>query len=176
MLSAPTAVSGEAAVEQSAAASGFGGADVAVAPPSDAADMVRIAGSRAFRLVDGTWIDTAFDPDSMTTLKVAFAGEDYFALAASRPDLAAAFALGDRVIVLVGGVAYEVVASGETGDPITIPPAPAPRAEEQAPAPDQPVVGEPAPERSPSGFSLPCPASAMLLGVVAVSWGTRRRG
>jgi Ca-activated chloride channel family protein len=176
MLAAPTQVSGEAAVEQSAAASGFGGADVAVAPPSDAADIVRIAGSRAFRLVDGVWIDTAFDPDSMTTLKVAFASEDYFALAASRPDLAAAFALGDRVILLVGGEAYEVVASDEAGDPITIPPALAPGSDEQAPAPDHPIREESAPDRSPSGFSLPCPGSAMLLGVVAVSWRTRRRG
>jgi Ca-activated chloride channel family protein len=176
MLAAPTAVSGEAAVEQSAAASGFGGADVPVAPPSEAADLVRIAGSRTFRLVDGVWIDTAFDPDSMTTLKVAFASEDYFALAASRPDFAAAFALGDRVIVLAAGEAYEVVASDEAGDPITIPPARAPGSDEQAPAPEHPIREESAPDRSPSGFSLPCPGSAMLLGIVAVPWARRRRG
>jgi Ca-activated chloride channel family protein len=176
MLAAPTEVSGEAAVEQSAAASGFGGADVAVAPPADAADVVRIAGSRTFRLVDGVWIDTAFDPDSMTTLKVAFAGEDYFALAATRPDLASAFALGDRVIVLAGDVAYEVVGSDEEGDPITLPAPIAPEASEPVPQPGDPEAGEPSTvERPSSGFALPCPGSALALGLAALPLASRRR-
>jgi Ca-activated chloride channel family protein len=122
ILAAPTQVSGQAAVEQSAAASAFGDAAVPLAPPSDAADLVRVAGSRAFRRIDGVWIDTAYDPDSMTTLKVAFASDDYFALTAARPELAAAFAMGERVIVMYDGVAYEVVGSDQPSDPITLPP------------------------------------------------------
>ena len=32
------------------------------APSGQAADIVRVVGTRTFRLVDGVWIDTAFDP------------------------------------------------------------------------------------------------------------------
>jgi len=174
MLAAPTQVSGQDAVEQSAAASGLGGAEVVVGPPSEAADIVRVAGSRAFRQIDGVWIDTAFDPNSMTTLKVAFASEDYFALAAARPDVAAAFALGERVIVVSDGTAYEVVGSDQPSDPIPLPAG-------LAPAPDEPAVSsteidrrEVTPPASTSG-GLPCPGSALAFGLAAIPFTRRRR-
>ena len=85
--------------------------------------MVRVIGSRTFILLDGVWVDTAFDPDTMTTTQVPFLSQDYFALSSARPELAAAFALGKRVIAFSGGQAYEVIASEETGDPVQIPPA-----------------------------------------------------
>jgi hypothetical protein len=44
----------------------------------------------------------------MTTTKVQFASDDYFALLDRYPDLAEAFALGDRVIAFSHGVAFEV--------------------------------------------------------------------
>ena len=165
MLAAPTQVSGQAAVEQAEAVSGFGGADVAVAPPTEYADLVRVAGTRAFRLIDGVWIDTAFDPDSMTTLNVSFAGEDYFALAAARPDLGAAFALGERVIVVFEGVAYEVVEADAPGDAITIPPTLTPS--RPASGPDNPAPDRPDEPHTPRGrgLSLPCPGAALLIGL-----------
>ena len=54
---------------------------------------MRTAGSRAFRLADGIWTDTAFDPAQGTT-KVPFLSEAYFALAAVHPDLAVALGSG----------------------------------------------------------------------------------
>ncbi|MCC6791488.1 MAG: hypothetical protein IT336_07390 [Thermomicrobiales bacterium] len=46
----------------------------------------------------------------MTTIKVQFASEDYFTLLELRPDLAEAFALGDKVIAISNGQAFEVTA------------------------------------------------------------------
>jgi hypothetical protein len=71
-------------------------------------------------MADNVWTDTRYDPDLPTT-KVAFLSEDYFALAAVHPDLAAALALGERVIVVWEGVAYEVVGADEAGDEFALP-------------------------------------------------------
>ncbi len=73
-------------------------------------EVIRVVGFRTFVLRDGVWIETTFDPSTMKTTEVPFASEEYFALLDERPDLAPAFALGDRVIALSGGVAYEVTA------------------------------------------------------------------
>jgi Ca-activated chloride channel homolog len=74
------------------------------------AGQLRHAAGRAFLLRDGVWTDTAFDPDAMETTPVAFLSDEYFALLAERPELAEAFALGDRVIVVADGQAWEVTA------------------------------------------------------------------
>jgi Ca-activated chloride channel family protein len=83
-------------------------------------EKVKNIGSHTFVYSDGIWIDTAFDPE-MLTVEVAFLSDDYFELTALRPELAAAFALGDRVIALSDGVAYEVVSADEDVEPIDLP-------------------------------------------------------
>jgi hypothetical protein len=45
----------------------------------------------------------------MKTVKVAFLSKDYFELADAKPDLGAAFALSERVIVISEGIVYEVI-------------------------------------------------------------------
>jgi hypothetical protein len=45
----------------------------------------------------------------MQTIKVAFLSEDYFELVESNPQLGAAFALGQNVIAISNGNAYQVV-------------------------------------------------------------------
>ena len=117
---APT--TGEAAVNQADAEGGLAGSDFAPAPGADYLDLVRTAGSRAFRLAEGIWTDTAFDP-ARGTAKVPFLSEGYFALAAVHPDLAAALGVADRVIVVWEGVAYEVVGADEAGGAFEVPPA-----------------------------------------------------
>jgi hypothetical protein len=77
----------------------------------EASTTVRLLGSRTYVLSDGKWIDTAFDPDKMQPMKVDFLSEEYFSLVAAHPNLADAFALGEVVIALSEGVAYEVVPS-----------------------------------------------------------------
>ncbi len=116
---APTA--GEAAVSQADAEGGLAGSDYAAAPSAEYQDLVRTAGSRAFRLAEGVWTDTAFDP-AQGTIRVPFLSEEYFALAAVHPDLAAALGVAERVIVVWDGVAYEIVAAEEAGDSFEVPP------------------------------------------------------
>jgi Ca-activated chloride channel family protein len=72
------------------------------------AGAVRSIGERAFLYKDGLWTETTFDPDTMETIKVQFGSDDYFTLLELRPDLAEAFALGEHVIALSDGIAFEV--------------------------------------------------------------------
>ncbi|MBE9478782.1 MAG: hypothetical protein IMY80_02365 [Chloroflexi bacterium] len=72
-------------------------------------------------LIDGIWMDTSYDPEAMTTLRVPFLSADYFTLADSRSELGDAFALGQNVIIVVEGVAYEVVGAEDLGDDIILP-------------------------------------------------------
>ena len=48
--------------------------------PEEAAEVVKQVGSKTFLLQDGVWIDTAFDPSKMTTVKVGFGSDEYFDL------------------------------------------------------------------------------------------------
>jgi Ca-activated chloride channel family protein len=111
-----------------------GGGD---ALPEEAAQVVRLVGSKTFLLRDGAWIDTAFDPSKMTTVKVDFGGDEYFDLLAARPEWGAYFALGSRVVFVAEGTAYEIVEAG--GGPVEIPPT-------HAPDPTHPVPENPAPD------------------------------
>jgi Ca-activated chloride channel family protein len=125
MLAMPTAApSGQAAVQSSVDAGAMQGASNAPAVQGEAASSVRVVGSRTFVLSDGKWIDTAFDPDTMKTTQVKFLSTEYFNLAADHPELADAFALGEQVIALSNGTAYEVVAGETTSQPTNITPTP----------------------------------------------------
>ena len=115
MLAMPTAApSGPAAVQSAANAGAMQGAASAPELKDEASSTVRVLGSRTFVLSDGTWIDTAFDPDTMQTKAVEFLSPDYFALVAANPELADAFALGEKVIAMSEGVVYEVIPSNNT--------------------------------------------------------------
>lgn len=174
MLAMPTQVSGQAAVERSAAESGFSGADVAPAPSAEAAHVVRVAGTRAFRWTDGVWVDTTYDGQTMAARRLPFLSDDYFALAQASPDLAAALALGPRVIVLAGGQAYEVIDPDAPGDPFVLPVSPV---EPDAPRPGASSGGT---ARPPSGAGsgaargLPCPGG-LLLGLALAPLAGRAR-
>lgn len=122
MQTAPLAPSfGREAVEKASAEGALTDAEAPIAPTQEAAEMVRIVGSRTYILSNNVWVDTGFDPQKMKTQKVAFLSNDYFKLAELRVELAAGFALGTRVIALSDGVAYEVVESTGDQDPINIP-------------------------------------------------------
>jgi Ca-activated chloride channel family protein len=70
-------------------------------------EAMRSVGDKTFLLRGGAWIDTAYD-SKMSTVKVAFGSDEYFRLVARYPDLGPCFALGQRVIVVWEGQAYEV--------------------------------------------------------------------
>ncbi|HEY48283.1 MAG TPA: VWA domain-containing protein [Anaerolineae bacterium] len=174
LLGTPTAVSGQDAVERAAAESAISEAEVPMAISGDAANIVRLAGSKTFRLVDGVWIDTAFDPDAMITVKVPFLSADYFELADARSEFGAAFALGERVIVLVGDTAYEVVGDADTGDPITVPPAQPSEIEDEG---EEASGFEPTPvgSKSDDGTIAFCPGFAFAISMIAVPLTQIRR-
>ncbi len=162
MATAPAApVAGATAVQKASDQGALAGAESAAAPSAEAADVVKIVGSRTFVLSEGVWVDTAFDPDNMQTTKVAFISDDYFALADSRPELAAAFALGLRVIALSDSVAYEVVDSDTPTAPVQIPPTLTPESP-TTPSSDTPTPASPA-FPCASGFLALLPIGVILL-------------
>ncbi len=82
---------------------------------------VKYVGDKTFVLHNGIWTDTGFDPDKLEPVPVSFGSDDYFALIAARPEWGRYFALGDHVIVVLEGTAYEV-REGEA-PPVKVPPA-----------------------------------------------------
>ncbi|MGH2551848.1 MAG: hypothetical protein ACRDHN_20870, partial [Thermomicrobiales bacterium] len=96
------------ASDQAELAGGADGNFAAAAPSVEYADQVVVVGSRAFLNLDGIWTETTFDPSAMTTVKVQYLSDNYFALIAAHPELAAAFALGEQVIAISDGTAFQV--------------------------------------------------------------------
>jgi Ca-activated chloride channel family protein len=113
--------SGQAAVEKAADLGEMEGAAAPAAPSQEVAQRLRVVGSRTFLFDGEKWIDTAFDPQRMQATQVAFLSKDYFELIAARSDLAAAFALGQRVIAIADGKAYEVVSADTSVPAVEIP-------------------------------------------------------
>jgi Ca-activated chloride channel family protein len=131
---APTA--GAQAVERSVGEKALSGAQAPAAPSlppgtgsgetdeyGQEISPVKYVGDKTFVLHQGVWTDTTYDPDQMTPIPVGFGGDDYFALVAARPEWGRYFALGDHVIVVLDGTAYEI-REGEA--PAVDPPVPAP--------------------------------------------------
>ena len=176
--------SGRGAVEKAADQGGMAAAESVASPPDEAVQTVRIVGSKVFVSNEGVWLDTTFDPEKMETVKVAFLSDDYFALAASRPALAAAFALGARVIALSDGLAYEVVETGTPVEPIEIPPTEKVMPETtKIPVPtEKPGVVTPEPSSATSTpptspGTMPCASGLLPLGLLplAAFWFHRRK-
>lgn len=175
MQTAPVAPSfGREAVEKAAAEGALADAESPLAPAQDVTKKVRIVGSRTYVFSDNVWIDTAFDPQKMQTQKVPFLSDEYFKLAELRSDIASGFALGERVIVLSDGVAYEVVESMEISDDIILPATitPTPKNTKYGstqPANDLPATEIPTivPTKKPTSGLMPCAGG--LLPIVFIS-------
>jgi Ca-activated chloride channel family protein len=113
LLQATAAPASGAQAVQKAADQGFMvAAEAPVEAAPESVGKVRSVGARTFILKNSTWIDTAYDPQTMQTTKIAFLSPDYFTLVNTYPDLAAAFALGTSVIAISGNDVYEVVDEG----------------------------------------------------------------
>ena len=124
LQAAPPSVSGAPAVQSAATQGAMSQAEIPQAVPSSEGQVIQNVSARTFILKDGIWMDTAFDPEKMTTLKISFLSKDYFALAENRPDVAGGLALGNRVIIVIDGVAYEVVEEDVTNTPVVLPKTP----------------------------------------------------
>jgi Ca-activated chloride channel family protein len=141
---APMEASGKSAVDRAAQEGELQGADVAPALPQPgelgeaAGTAIRVVGPRTFVFQEEGWVDTTFDPQQMTAQDVVFLSDSYYRLLDARPDLAAALALGDQVTVVVDGQAYRVVAEGDPGGSVKLPP--------ELPSTAEPAQTQPAPE------------------------------
>ncbi|MCG3131955.1 MAG: hypothetical protein FLDDKLPJ_02765 [Phycisphaerae bacterium] len=89
------------------------------------ADRIRTVGTRTFYRAGETWIDSTYDK-KVETRKIEVFSEEYFKLVSEHKELAKCFALGERVIVVLGNVAYE-----------TTPPKEADADKKQTEAPDK---------------------------------------
>lgn len=178
---APMDASGEGAVNRAAQESELQAAGAApeLSAAGSAGNPVRVVGGRTFLYTQGTWTDTAFDPQTMTPVEIPFLSAEYFALAQSRPDLAAGLAVGERVILVADGKAYRVTESGSVGAPPAASteayPAPTAAAPTSAPPADTPSATSttPAPSGEPSGG---CPPALILVAIaVGVSLLVKRQ-
>ena len=68
--------------------------------------VVKRVGTRTFYRIENRWVDASYDRNT-TTRKVEPFSTEYFELLRKHPRLAKCFALGERVVVVIDGVAYE---------------------------------------------------------------------
>jgi len=72
---------------------------------------VKTVGAKTFYLIGDTWYDASYDPKKhKPTIKVKFLSDKYLELLTQRPEIAKYLSLGKKVVVVVGGKAYEIVA------------------------------------------------------------------
>jgi PKD repeat protein len=114
-------------------------AEAPAAPAEAYAQQVQIVGDRAFVLDSGVWTDTTFDPTRMSTVRLPFGSDAFFDLLADHPEAGRYLAVGERVIVVINGVAYETVASDEEAPQS----APSPLSDEPPPSSDLPLTSPP---------------------------------
>jgi hypothetical protein len=159
--------SGAGAVKQSQDFSGYQQAESL--PVGSQVDQLKVVGDRSFVLRDSVWIDSGYQED-MATTKVGFGSDDYYQMLAQRADWGSFFALGERVIFLSDGQAYEVT----EGD------FPAVDAPDEPPTqPDTPLIVQPGAEDGDGFPVVPVAAgvaaAAAVLTAGAGVWYARRR-
>ncbi|NJL94097.1 MAG: VWA domain-containing protein [Anaerolineae bacterium] len=89
------------------------GGPAAPGQPAISTDQpLQVVGDRTFILREGVWIDTTFNPDQMAVTEIAFLSDAYFDLLAENPEIGGYLALGQRVIFVIDGQAYEIVPEG----------------------------------------------------------------
>lgn len=151
---------GAQAVQAAATQNNMANAETANEVTDQANDQIQVAGSRTYVLHNGVWTDTTFDPDAMDVVTVELFSDAYFDLAAEHEDAAAAFALGEQVIVVIDGTAYQVV----TGDA------------ELSSAGDEPNNAEDSGSEDKDDVlpAIPCIGGLLPIGLVILSLRWRR--
>jgi hypothetical protein len=161
---------------------------------ADAEPRVQFAGAKTFLNRDGVWVDTAYDADRHTPQPIPFAGDAYFDLLATAPELGEALALGERVLVVYEDTAYQIVGEGETA----VSPPDIPNEEATAPSDEEEVVEvvvtPPPPDNDPTAAPEPAAQTAeqtserpfspriglgvalLLLVVAVLAWRVAARG
>jgi hypothetical protein len=110
----------------------------------------------------------------MTPKRIAFLSDDYFELANALPEVSTAFALGEKIIVLADGRAYEVVGSDEDADAIVIPEILS-EDDEIGSVPQVPLDVEEEPFEENQPVSSFCPGAGSALGLMGIVIGGVRK-
>ena len=76
--------------------------------PSAGDGKIKHADDKAFITRNAVCTGTTFVPEKMTTTKIQFGSVQYFDLLAQHPDWYKYVAVGQQVIFVVNGVAYEI--------------------------------------------------------------------
>lgn len=158
-MATPAAAAGPQAVQNSQSLDALrSGAQSAGQAPG----QVKQVGDKAFVSRQGAWIDTTYS-ESMNLIALDFGSDAYFALVSAHPEWARYLAVGDRLIVVLGGAAYRVgdVAAQGVGSAVTPTPqarvTPGPAGTQVVrpnvtPTPTRPTVS------TPGGWPTPTPA------------------
>jgi Ca-activated chloride channel family protein len=150
----------------------------------DVASMVKTRGSRTFLLQDEIWIDTTYDPSIDTARRIIFGSAEYYQLLQAKPHVGSFLALGQRVIFIDDGQAYEIVVdeSGELAPAPTLTPTSPAQSATMTPTSIE-VTPSPAATSAPSNSGLPssprttiCPGAFILLLVALGIAIASRRG
>lgn len=130
------AVSGASAVDAAEESRDLSSADTAASPPmalptaptdfdgdgeialgddegyfdgNESREPVRIVSDRTFLWRDNTWIDTLYNADEMDPTQIVFLSDEYFELLDQDDRVAEFYALGEHVLFVLDGQAYEIV-------------------------------------------------------------------
>ncbi len=71
--------------------------------------QLKYVGAKTFFLQAGIWIDSQYEGSSMSTIEIGFGSAVYYELLAARPEWGKYLALGEQVIFVVDGEAYQIV-------------------------------------------------------------------
>ncbi len=110
----------------------------------NAAQLTKYAGNKTFVLRDGGWIDTSYQPDAQTTQEVGFASDAYFELLSVAPQIGDYLALGEQLLFVLDGVAYQIV-PGQGDATVTMPASPDSDPQSPPQEPAENGVSDPAP-------------------------------
>lgn len=69
---------------------------------------IRYVGEKTFILQGEVWMDTTYQPDTMTPRQIAFGSDEYFDLVLANPELAQYLAVGQQVIIVWQGEAIQI--------------------------------------------------------------------
>jgi Ca-activated chloride channel family protein len=120
-LAAPTNVSGADAVERAATEAELMSADLVevtrvvseTVAGQSIQPAVQVVGNKTFFWRDGQWVDSTFDAEGPAPQVIPFASDAYFELLGTRPELGQFLALGEQMILMIDGQAYQVTAEGQ---------------------------------------------------------------
>jgi Ca-activated chloride channel family protein len=105
-------VSGFGAVERAVDEGVMSAAESAPQTAQDVQQMVKMVGNRTFLWQEDQWVDTLYDEASMPLHKIPFLSQAYYDLLNAYPDVQKSLAVGDRLIVVINGEAYQIVEPG----------------------------------------------------------------